>query len=383
MFDPAELGELRERVRAQVEADRHLLEELIADVRALKGSVQRIYARSTTAVAFVASDGGNNQLVFDPFYAQLVRVTDSYGKPWFVDVVSPTTDTVTLSRRQFNADGSPGTPLGRMMRDLGVGTLSELCPFIPASPQASSRSSGPRWVQQYRDLCEWAVLYDRVCYTQFGTSTLLIRDGFFRNTLFVGNLFSRWQENVERAIQRIERDDHLRVTLVGMAKKSKMLDRYALAIATEEMFPPGEARYVRVPPEIAAKTYRGLAETEEPASTTASPRVSRFGAGDLYFVRFGPHSGDPLWPVELLASQRTRAAEIFGLLLADARDGFPVPFYPLCLQRAHEHAQVVDFDLRLLQDAIFSAVRGLLPGDRQDALDALRLRSDAAALRYG
>jgi hypothetical protein len=384
MFDPAELHELRARIQAQVQSDRHLLDALIEDVRALKGGVQRIYPRTATAVAFVASDGGNNRLVFDPFYAQLVRVTDSYGKPWFVDVVSPTTDTGALSHRQFSEDGTPRTPLGRMMRDLGVETLSELCPFIPVTGRASAdrRAAGPTWVLTYRDLCEWAVLYDRICYSHFSTHTLLVRDGLLRNTLFRGSLFSRWQQNVEAAIERIRQEDHLRISLVGMAKRSKMLDRYALAIATEELFAPGQARYVRVPPEIAAKTYRGIAGSPGEAAEDPSPSASRFGAGDLYFVRFGPHSGDPLWPVELLASQADRAAEIFGLLLADARGGFPVPFYPLCLQRAHEHAQVVDFDLRILQDAIFDAVRQLLPEEKQGSMDALQLKTDAAALRY-
>jgi hypothetical protein len=385
MFDPAELAELRERIREQVDADRHLLDELVGDIRALKGSVQRIYPRTTTAIAFVASDGGNNRLVFDPFYAQLVRVTDSYGKPWFVDVVSPTTDTDHLSRRQFRDDGTPHTPLGRMMRDLGVETLSGLCPFIPAGARASagSRAAGPTWVLTYRDLCEWAVLYDRICYAHFGTHTLLVRDGLLRNTLFRGTLFSRWRQKVEEAMERIRREDRLRVTLVGMAKRSKMLDRYALAIATEELFPPGQARYVRIPPEIAAKTYRGIAGSQDGEAEEEASSVSRFAAGDLYFVRFGPHSGDPIWPVELFSSQADRAAEIFGLLLADAQGGFPVPFYPLCLQRAHEHAQVVDFDLRILQDAIFAAVRHLLPQEKQGALDALQLKTDAAGLRYG
>jgi hypothetical protein len=86
--------------------------------------------------------------------------------------------------------------------------------------------------------------------------------------------------------------------------------------------------------------------------------------------------------VDILTSQADRAPEIFGYLLADARDGFPVPYYPLCLQRAHEQAQVVDFDLAILQDQIFSAVRHLLPESKREILDALQLKTDAAARRY-
>jgi hypothetical protein len=381
MFDPAELLALRERVRAQVQADRHLLSEIVADVRALKGRVQRIYPRTTTAVALVASDGGNNRLLFDPFYAQLVRVTDSYGKPLCLDVVSPMTDTDALSRRQFDGAGRPRTALGRMMQDLGVATLNALSPFIPAGHRLRTdpRSVPPEWVLTYRDLCEWAVLYERICYTRFGTDTLVIRDGLLRNTLFQGQLFTRWRERVEAAMERLWREDHRRVSLVGVAKRSKMLDRYALAIATEELFPPGQARYVRVPPEIQSKTYRSLAPEDEAGRAEGT---WRFVPGELYFARFGPHAGDPIWPVELLASQSDRAPEIYAHLLADARDGFPVPHYPRCLQRAHEHAQVVDFDLRILQDEIFASVRDLLPTEQQSAMDALQLGVDAAAQRY-
>lgn len=382
MFDPGSLAELRSRIQERAVADQPLLDQLRDEVRQLRGSVRVIRPRSATAVAMVASDGGNNRLVFDPFLVQVVRVVDSYGKELFLDVVSPTTDPDVLSRNQFAPDGSPRTALGRLMSDLGVRTLHELSPMVPTGTavRETPERVSPSWVQVYRDLCEWAVLYERICYHTFASDTLLVRDGLLRAKIFAGELFIRLRERIEAAIARVWRQDRRQIFLVGLAKHSSVLVRYSLAMALEEVFPPGEALYVRVPRDLEAKAYRWQEWARGSESTTGE--APKFVAGDMFFVRFGPRSGDPVWPVDVLSSQSDRAGEIFGLLLSDARDGFPIPYYPRCLQRAHEHAQIVDFDLTILQDQVFAAVRNLLPPDKQPVLDAHRLRPDFAGARY-
>jgi len=385
VFKPEELPYLKQVIRECARSDKALLDELCGEVRSLSPEVRTIKPRSTTAVSLVASDGGNNQLVFDPFHIQLVRIVDSLGAPLFLKAVSRSTDPDRLLRENhIDEHGNPLDILGQMMIEIGVQplTLHGLSPMIPSGEKARSKPEeiSPSWVLVYRDLCEWAVLYDLICHKSFGTDTLIVRDGQLRSKLFARDYFINLRENMEKAIKIVFERDRRKIYLVGIAKHSKVLTRYNLAMAIENLLPSGEARFVRIPRDMEAKAYiwpeyaRGRESTEGEAP--------KFVAGDMYFVRFGPHSGDPIWTVDVFSSQTSKASEIFGYLLADAINGFPIPFYPRCLQKAHEHAQVVDFDLDILQDEITSAVRDLISDDRRCYMDAMQLQSDLSGRRY-
>lgn len=386
MFDPDALPALQQAIADRAKADRRLLDTLRDEVRSLAGEVRTIRPRSTTAVSLVASDGGNNKLAFDPFYVQLVRVVDSYGKQLCLDAISPTTDTDELSKAQFDAAGAPKTALGRMMKDLGVNplTLNQLSHMIPKGEDTREKPEtvSPSWVLVYRDLCEWAVLFERICYNAFATDTLIVRDGLLRSKVFRGEYFITWRKKVEAAMQRIQKEDRRRVLLVGLAKHSKVLSRYQLAMALENTLPAGEARFVRVPRKLEAKAYVWPEYSRGAETEGAGGETPKFVGGDMHLVRFGPKSGDPIWAVDIFSPQVAQAQEIFGYLLADAIDGFPVPFYPRCLQKAHEHAQVVGFDMDILQEEIYTAVREILPPEKADILEAFRLNPDPSGRRY-
>jgi hypothetical protein len=86
--------------------------------------------------------------------------------------------------------------------------------------------------------------------------------------------------------------------------------------------------------------------------------------------------------VDIFLSQVREVQQIVGFMLADATNGFPVPFYPQCLQRAHENAALVDFDFDILQDQVFDGLREVL-GREAPALDTFRLQDgDVAQRRY-
>lgn len=384
MFDPDGLPELQKVIADRAKADKKLLDQLREEVRSFKPEVRSIKPRSTTATSLVASDGGNNRIQFDPFTVQLIRVVDSYGKQLCLDAVSPTTDTDELSKAQFDASGVPKSALGKLMKDLGVTLLSDLSHMIPKGDVCRNQPERvpPSWVLVYRDLCEWAVLYDRICYHTFATDTLVVRDGLLRSKIFAKENFIKLRKGMEAGMEKALKADKRKIYLVGLAKHSKVIARYQLAMTLEDVFPIGEPKYVPIPRELEAKAYvwpeyaRGAAEEDE---TKEAPK---FVAGKLFLVRFGGRSGDPIWAVDLFEAQAAAASEVFGYLLADAISGFPVPLYPRCLQKAHEHAEVVGFDLDILQEEIFVAVRDMLPKDRQGVLDAFRLNPDPSGRRY-
>jgi hypothetical protein len=373
MFDPDRLPELKSLVREATRGDSGLLDEVIRDVALLR-PVTTIQPRTINSISLVASDGGNNRLDFNPFSLQVVRVVDTFGDELFLDVISPSTDTAALGRRHLD---DPASPLGRMMRDLGASALGQLSPMIPARPGSS------RWPLVYRDLCEWAVLYDLIRYERWGSDTLIIRDGLLRTRIFAGELFVRLYKLMKTAIEEKRRQHKRHIFLVGIAKHSRVIERYRLAMAVEDVFPAGQPCYAPVPPELQVKVYDWAEYVGSAGDDDAGQEKPRFNMGAMYLVRFGRQAFDPVWTADLLHFQAPQAQQVFGSLLADAEVGFPVPCYPHCLQQADRYAQVVDLDLAILQRALEEAVREQIRADRRHVFDAQRLSpADPAAGRY-
>lgn len=376
MFDSGELSALRILIAHQVEHDSEELEHLLAQLRIAKGDVRTIKPRSATSIALMAADGGNNRVTFNPFYLQIVRIVDSFGKQLCLDVVSPSTDIGELSRQQFVPDPRSGKikPLGRLMRALGVDSLQELSHLM------SGKSAS--WVRVYRELCEWATLFDLICNRDFAQDTLVIYDGLLRSVKFRGTLFTDMYRKLQERIDAVWRSEHRRLWLVGLAKKSQVLENYRLAMSLSGLFERGSACYVPVPYDMQKHVYRWDEYIRSPDDIQDGREDPRFNIGAMHFVRFGSRSGDPVWTVDLLESQQDDAQIVFGYLLADAVAGFPVPYYPNCLQQADRYSRVADLDLDVVEDALVEAIRAQVGSSQAPIIDELRLATDVAARRY-
>src|SRR5215217_5157459 len=102
MIDPQSQTQLKQEIADRLLADRSILDELRNEIRPLRDQVRRVQPRNITSISMVATDGGNNRLQFDPFLVQVVRVVDSSNNEYCLEAITPTTDVLQLSAREFD-----------------------------------------------------------------------------------------------------------------------------------------------------------------------------------------------------------------------------------------------------------------------------------------
>ena len=380
MIDPETQSELKDAIADCIDTDQGILDMLREEIRPLRTSTRRIAPRETTSISIVGTDGGNNQLQFDPFLIQLVRVVDSSNNEYCLEAVSPTTPIEKLNSCQFSQDGSPQTALGEMMDFLNVTTLPELSHMI--RPAGSGKPVSPSWVQVYRELIEWAILFS-ILKKDFGTDTLIVCDGLLRSKVFAKDLFQQLLQGMRSRIEGQFQKSRRQIYLAGVAKHSKVLSRYRLAMALEGVLQTDYPAYVEVPRDVEERAYIWSEFARGDDRVGEDGEINKFVGGKMFLVKFGSHRRDPIWPVDLFVPQVEKAQVILGSLLADTTNGFPVPHYPRCLQKAHENAALVDFDFDILQDFIYEGVRTSLKGEAS-TLDVFQLQdADPSQRRYG
>jgi len=369
MIEPAVLDVLQKEVRSRIDEEHKVLDEMREEVRPLKAATRRIQPRTATAISLVGTDGGNNQLQFDPFQIELVRVVDSGKNEYCLEVVTPRTPILELNKRHLAPDGTPKTALGKMMKYLGATGLPELAEIFNPDPEKIASS----WLNVYREMMEWAVLFELVREKDFGTDTVIVCDGFLRSKMFSKDLFGKYREGLEEGIRHQFEKSRRRIYVCGIAKRSGILQTYRIAMALEGVMRTTYPCFVEVPESMEERVYKW---------DEWFKRSDKFVAGKMFLVKFGNGAHDPVWAVDIFLKQKDEAQMIFGYLLEDAKDGFPIPLYPQCLQKAHENAALEGFDMELLEDQVTDALRANL-GDKKWVIDELALQdTDPASARY-
>jgi hypothetical protein len=374
---------LRSKVLGAYRADDSTLRRFRDHARRLRADVRPLRTYSVNAVSFVSADGGDNRLTLNPAYVELVRVVDSRGNQCVLDAVPGTVTLQELEQRAASGDPNVVAPLQRLCDDLGK-RLGELS-FLLHGLGQSGKSTGA--LRCYRDIIEWAVLYDLVANPglQWGGDTILIRDGLLRTKSFKREVFPLIDQRLRDAVAAHAKRN-VTLSLVGVAKQSAVLGRLAVALELEATFHKPFPCYVRVPEDVEKECYnfdRTWLDTYETSEPDDDGRRLYQSLGRLFLVRFGDQSLDPVWPVDIAEWQLKDAEKILGQLTVDAQQGFPIPDYPMTIQRAHDFAKLTGLEVAILEDLLLDGMCENLSSEEADRLVRLKhLGRSLAALRY-
>ena len=368
-----DLDAVKRQLAAAWKAERKELEQLREIAKRIKSGVRKLGRQQASAVAFVAADGGDNRIRLNaapggaPAIVELVRVVDSNGRECALDAVAGAVDDDFFDKPRT-------APVARLCRDLEASRVSDLSPYLgnPKLPRSEK-------MRVYRDIVEWAVLYHLLTEREWGSDTLLVREGALRTRAFRPDIFKRMDVRIRAACEQHKKEGGVDMFFVGVAKSTILLDRLRFALSLESAFDCDYPCYALVPKEIAQRFYeRRWLDTLETADGGEYQSMA-----EMFLVKFGDHRLDPVWPVDVFVRQAAQAEKILGFLSEDARPGFPIPDFPMCVQKAHDHAKIGGIELSFLNDLLFEHMtEGMSAPEREKALRARHLREDPAALRY-
>lgn len=373
--------EIKDRVLEAYQNEDQVFAKLRGFARELKNNVRPIRKYSVNAVSFVSADGGDNRLSFNPAIIELVRVVDSRGNQCAIDAIAGNTKLAAFNERVNAASPLLVTPLRRLCEDLGM-SVADLS-YLLKGIEEPGKSTGA--VRVYRDIVEWAVLYDLLKYSQWGSDTIIVREGMLRTKSFKLSVFPLLDKLIRDAHQD-HKKRNVNVSIVGVAKQSAVLSRLAVALELEGTLNKPFPCYVKVPTHIEEDCYnfdRTWLDTYETSEPDENGTYRYQAIGTMYLVKFGDRIYDPVWPVDIAVWQAQEADKIIGQLTEDAQPGFPIPDFPMCVQRAHDFAKVNGLEMSVLQDILFEGITEKLQDDEKEKILRMRhLGQNLTNIRY-
>jgi len=373
-------NQIRERVLAAYQTELPVLEKLRSFARQIKNDIKPIRPYSTNAVSFVAADGGDNRLYFNPAIIEFVRIVDSRGNQCALDAVPGNAKPEYLDERGQLGKTTMLAPLQRLCADLKVEVTG--LSFILKGLGQEGKSTGA--MRAYRDIVEWAVIYD-LLHKEWGSDTIVVREGLLRTKSFRRNIFPEIDKRIRQVCSE-HKKKHVNVSIVGVAKQSSVLSRLAIALELEEVFHKPFPCYVSVPSEIEEECYnfsRTWLDTLETSEPDENGQYLYQSIGKLFLVKFGDRPFDPVWPVDLAEWDNKEAPRIIGQLLHDAQPGFPIPDFPMSIQKAHDFAKINGIEMSVLQDILFDGImQPLSDNEKQSILKMRYLTENITNRRY-
>ncbi|HPQ09626.1 MAG TPA: hypothetical protein PK995_10425 [Bacteroidia bacterium] len=373
--------EIKKRVFDAYKNEEPVIHEFREFAKRLKNDVKPIRPYSVNAVSFVSSDGGDNRLYFNPATVELVRVVDSLGNQCALDAIASNSKASELNTRVDTKSPLLVQPLLKLCQDLNTDVVG-LSSLLKGLGEPG-KSTGA--VRIYRDIVEWAVLYDLMKYREWGSDTIIVREGMLRTKSFRRDIFPKLDQLIRKAYED-HKKKNITVSMVGVAKQSAVLSRLAVALELEETFHKPYPCYVQVPEDIEKKCYnfdKTWLDTLETSQPDEDGRYLYQSMGKLFLVKFGNRPFDPVWPVDIAEWQISEADKIIGQLTKDAQPGFPIPDFPMCVQKAHDFAKVNGLEVDILQDILFDGItQNLTPTEKEKVIRMKYLRQNLTNIRY-
>lgn len=375
-------GEIKQRVFDAYQNEDPVLQNFRRFARQLKNDVKPIKTYSVNAVSFVSADGGDNRLYFNPAVIELVRVVDSRGNQCALDAIAANSKSHEFNERAKSGNKFLVPPLKKLCDDLKCEVLD--LSYLLKSIDEPGQSTGA--IRTYRDIVEWAVLYDLIKYREWGSDTVIIREGLLRTKSIKLTVFPEIDLLIREACLKHQNEKNIRVSIVGVAKQSAVLSKLSIAIELEETFHKNYACYVKVPHAIEKECYNFDNTWLDTSSSVeigddGKKRYQSFGS--LFLAKFGDRPFDPVWPIDIAEWQAGEADKIIGQLQFDARPGFPIPDFPMSVQKAHDFAKVNGLEVDILQDILFEGItQNLTSTEKEKILRIKHLGKNLTNIRY-
>ncbi|MFQ5910754.1 MAG: DNA double-strand break repair nuclease NurA [Thermoplasmata archaeon] len=345
--------QVRDELRLALDSERPLLEELRRQVRGF--GIHEIGYRRCYAISPVATDGGENRLSFDPVNLEIIRVVDSDGRERLQKIL-PLSGGESVFRNSFDPKSSDHVPvLVQFLERLGI-EYDDLSYFLrPAEGGSDLRSA----VRPFRDIAEWAVLLD-IAWNPGRSKALVIRDGLLRTKALRKEIIAKLAKSFEDAYK------DQGSLLVGVAKRSKVLNYLSLALALEGTFRKEYPCFCEIPREI-----------ERTAHPWWRTWLEDFTFGILHLVKFVDDPDGIALPVDIPDWLMRRRKEVLEYLAETAKSSFPTIGYPEPLIKAHEGAVLHGIEMSVLEDMLVEELLEEQPvGDTERTIEHVALGRD-------
>jgi len=339
-LETLDLKQVREQLQRALEVERPLLAALRDQVRGF--GIHEIGYRQCYAISPVATDGGENRLTFEPLNLEIIRVVDNEGLERFQKIL-PLSGGTDVFRAAFDRTSQDHSPLlAGFLERLDV-SYDELSYFLEAGRGEGDLRAA---VRPFRDIVEWAVLLD-IAWNPGRKTALVIRDGLLRTKALRKDVIAKLARSFEQAYK------DQGSLLVGVAKRSKVLNYLSLGLALEGTFRKKYACFCEVPRNIEREAHPQWRSWLEEATF-----------GILHLAKLVENPDGMVLPVDIPEWLMPRRKEMLEYLAETAKSSFPTVGYPEPLIKAHEGAVLHGFEMSILEDLLVEeVVRGQLTED--------------------